>query len=217
MVGTRTSRLWPSEPSPERAFTLAGGLLLMSPTHVVLEAFVGVPLPSWLVAVFVLPGLLAGLAGLASLYPDIQTARPGLARAGRFAAAATGALIIGLLAVVLLRTLLDALAGTTLGLPLGVAFSLLPIGLALVFGSFGLAARASETTSRTTSLLLLGLALPWLGVLVATPLVGDAFPGWLTLALFGPLPFLLLKLATSVRRSTLKTTRADGVTDPVAD
>lgn len=204
-------------PVSTRAFTLSGGLLLMSPTHVIAEEFVGVPFPTWLVAVFVLPGLLAALVGLAGLYPIVRTHRPRLARAASVPTVATGVLLLGLLAISLGNALLVALTGTTARVKPGPFVGLLPIGLALAFGLFGSATWFTNQLSRTSSLLLFALTLPWLGVLGATALIGDSFPGWLTLTLFGPLPVWMFGLGASLHRTDRETPSLTPTSDPIAD
>lgn len=198
------------------AFLVAGVLLLASPTHVGLELFLDVPLPSWLVALFVLPGLFATLVGLAGLYPRIADRAPRLGLVGGVITVVAGAILLILLGWVLGNSLLTAVSGLALGTPPGAVFMLLSVSLTLAFVLFGIASMRFAVPSRSVGFLLLSFALPWVTGLSATAVYGPTFPAWLTAVIYGPIPFVLLATGYMLRLNTAPTTREDAVADMMA-
>lgn len=183
------------------AFLVAGVLLLASPAHVVVERFIGLPLPSWVVALFILPGLFATLVGLLGLYPRLTDQSPRLALAGGVITTATGGILVVLLGWILSATVLTAVSTTAIGLPPDAAFTVLSVLMTLAFLLFGVASLRSATASPIVGLLLLSFAIPWIMTVAATVVYGSTFPEWLLLAIYGPIP--LVMLATGYRLRTV--------------
>lgn len=189
--------------------------MIASPAHVVLELFVGIPLPSWLVVLFVVPGLLASLVGVVGLYPSVSDRAPRLALAGVASATVAGTMLVVLLGWTLGATLLPPVSGLVVGPPPGVVFVSLPVTMTLGSVLFGVASLRSGVPSRTVGGLLLAFATPWIVVLAATPVYGAAFPRWLTLAVYGPLPVVMLATGYAIRAGSVPTEREDATTDVV--
>lgn len=207
MTGVRT-RLWAAlERWRAEAFLSAGGLLLASPTHVSLEWFFDVTLPPWLVALFVLPGLLASLVGVLGLYPRVAGEAPRFAVTGAVAVVLAAANLIVVLGWVLGGSLLTAVSGMAVGMPPEFLFASLAPTLTTGFVLFGLACLQSGAPSRTVGSLLLSMAAPWVVVLAAMPVFGSAFPPWLTLAIYGPIPFVMLATGYALRTQSRPTGR----------
>jgi hypothetical protein len=72
---------------------------------------------------------------------------------------------------------------------------------------FGVASLRATIHSRSIGLLLLGFAVPWVVILVVTPVYGSALPGWLAFAVYSPMPITLLAMGYSLRDES-------AVTDP---
>lgn len=195
------------------AFLAAGVLLLASPTHIALELFVGIPLPTWLVALFVLPGLMATLLGLFGLYPLIADRAPVLANVAGGISALAGLILSVLLGWIVGGSLLMAVSGKAIRMPPGTAFQSLAITLSLAFLLFGLAVFWYTIPSRKVGLLLASFSLPWIMVLAATSIFGSAFPDWLTIAIYGPIPFLMLGTGYMLRMESPAAGREDHSVD----
>lgn len=197
------------------AFFLGGGLLLASPTHVVLERFLDVPLPSWVVVLFVVPGLIVSLLGLLGLYPRLAESTPRLALAGG-AMAGVGVLIpLSIATWMLGGTLLTAVAGQAVSQPPAILFQVMAVAMALGFGCFGVATLRTPVPPRKLGYLLLSYAVPWVVVLGSTAVYGSALPGWLVLTIYGPLPFLMLTTGYTLHAHTVQTRRAETGVDVV--
>ena len=191
------------------AFFVAGGLQLASPTHVVLELFMDIPLPSWIVALFILPGLMATLVGLLGLYPRLIDRAPRLALAGGVMAGITGTILMMIFGWILGGALLSVVSEIAIGTPPGVLFSTFTLTMTLGFVFFGVATLRSPGFARSFGLLLLSFAVPWVMVLAATAVFGSTFPEWLTLVIYGPIPFIMLATGYTLRVESVSTGRAD--------
>lgn len=210
-IGTR---LWRTlEGWTATAFFVAGGLLLASPAHVGLELFTDVSLPTWLVTLFVMPGLTTALFGLLGLYPRLADRAPRLALAGGVTAGITGTILALLFGWILGGTLVSAVPGIVIGTPPGVLFTTVALTMTLGFLLFGFATLRSPDLAPSFGLLLLLFAVPWLVVLVATAVFGSAFPDWLTLAIYGPIPFIMLATGYTLRVGAIPTGREDASVD----
>lgn len=199
---------WRAEP-----FLAAGVLLLASPTHIALELFVGVPLPSWLVALFVLPGLIATLVGLFGLYPSIVDRAPLIANVAGVISAIGGLILAVLLGWIVGGSLLTSVSGMAVRMPPGTAFQSLAITLSLAFLLFGLAAVWFAVPTRKVGVLLVSFSLPWVSSLAATSIYGTAFPEWLIFAIYGPIPFLMLGTGYLLRMESPPRSREDHSVD----
>lgn len=195
------------------AFLAAGVLLLASPTHVVLELFMDVPLPSWLVALFVLPGLIATLVGLVGLYPRIADCAPRVALAAGVVTIVAGMILVVLLGWILGGSVLMTVPGVGVGMPPGILFLSLAMTLTLAFVLFGSASLRFAVPSRAVGLLLLSFALPWIVSLAATSVYGSTFPDWLTMAIYGPIPFVMLGTGYALRIESAPTGQDDDSVD----
>lgn len=191
------------------AFFVAGGLLLASPTHIALELFMDIPLPSWIVALFILPGLITTLVGLLGLYPRLVDRAPRLALAGGVMAGITGTILIVIFVWILGGALLSAVSGIAIGTPPGVLFSTFALTMTLGFVFFGVATLRSPGFAHSFGLLLLSFAVPWIVVLATTAVFGSMFPEWLTLVIYGPIPFMMLATGYTLRVESVSTGRAD--------
>lgn len=189
------------------AFLIAGVLLLASPTHIVLESFLNVPLPTWLVASVILPGLIATLIGLGGLYPQLSNRASWAAGIGGVFTTLAGVTLLVLFGWIIGDGVLTATTGTTVGSPPAFVFLSLPVTMTLAFLLFGIAGLRDAVPSRRVGALLLSFALPWLVVLAATPVYGSAFPRWLTLAIYGPIPVVMLATGYTLRMDSLSTVR----------
>ena len=198
------------------AFFLGGGLLLASPAHIVLELFMDIPLPSWLVALFILPGLMATLVGLLGLYPLLVDRAPILALAGGVVAGITGTILAVIFGWIIGDAFLSAVFGVVVGTPPAVLFMLLALTMTLGFVLFGVATLRSSSLTRSFGLLLLSFAAPWFVVLATTLVYGSSFPDWLTLAIYGPIPFIMLATAYTLRMKSVATGREDVSADMAA-
>lgn len=195
------------------AFLLAGVLLLASPAHVGLELFINVPLPSWMVASVILPGLIATLVGLVGLYPRIADRAPRMASVGGLFTGLAGTTLVVLLGWILGGSVLTAASGIAIGSPPDVAFLVLAVTMTLAFVSFGTASLRVAVPSRPVGALLLSFALPWIGSLAATAVYGSAFPRWLTLAIYGPIPVVMLATGYGLRIESVPTARESFTVD----
>lgn len=191
------------------AFFLAGWLLLASPAHVALELFLEIPLPTWLVAAFILPGLMATLVGLLGLYPLVVDDAPLLSVAGGVVTAVTATTLAVLFSWVLGGALLAAVSGVAVGTPPGVLFMVLTLTMTLGFVLFGLATLRSPRLTRSLGLLLCSFAAPWAVALAATGVYGSSFPDWLTLAIYGPIPIIMLATGYTRSMNSVATARTD--------
>ena len=198
------------------AFFLGGGLLLASPAHIVLELFMDIPLPSWLVALFILPGLMATLVGLLGLYPLLVDRAPILALAGGVVAGITGTILAVIFGWIIGGAFLSAVLGVVVGTPPAVLFMLLALTMTLGFVLFGVATLRSSSLTRSFGLLLLSFAAPWFVVLATTLVYGSSFPDWLTLAIYGPIPFIMMATAYTLRMKSVATGREDVSADTAA-
>lgn len=174
------------------AFLAAGVLLLASPTHIALELFIGVPVPAWLIALFVFPGLIATLVGLFGLYPLLADRAPRLTTVAGVSTAMAGLILSVLLGWIVGGSLLTAVSGMAVRMPPAIAFQSLSITLSLAFLLFGIAILWYAIPSRGVGILLVSFSLPWVSSLVATSIYGSAFPDWLAIVIYGPIPFLML-------------------------
>lgn len=197
------------------AFLVGGGLLLASPIHVGLELFLGVPVPSWLVALFVIPGLIASLVGLTGLYPRIADHSPRAALAGGASTVIATTTLVVLLGWTLGRSILSALTGIDVGTPPDTAFVMLAITITLAFILFGITSLRFAIPSRPVGLLLLSFTLPWMVILAATSVYGAAFPNWLVLAIYGPIPWMMLATGYTLRIESAPAGRDDVSVDMV--
>lgn len=195
------------------AFLVAGVLLLASPTHIVLESFLNIPLPTWIVASVILPGLIATLVGLVGLYPRIADRAPRMAAIGGLFTALAGTTLTVLLGWILGNSVLTAAWGMTIGSPPDIAFLSLVVTMTLAFVLFGTASLRVAVPSRRVGTLLLSFALPWIVILVAQSVYGSAFPRWLTLAIYGPIPVVMLATGYTLRIESLPTTAENSTTD----
>jgi hypothetical protein len=71
----------------------------------------------------------------------------------------------------------------------------------------GVASLRSASLSRSTGLLLLSFAVPWIVILAVTPVYGSDLPGWVALAVYGPMPIVLLATGFRLRSETPWTDR----------
>lgn len=195
------------------AFLLAGVLLLASPAHIGLELFMNVPLPSWMVASFILPGLTATLVGLVGLYPRIADRAPRMASVGGLFTALAGTTLVVLFGWILGDNVLTEASGMAIGSPPDAAFLVLAVTMTLAFVSFGTASLRVAVPSRPVGALLLSFALPWFVSLAATPVYGSAFPRWLTLAIYGPIPAVMLATGYTLRIESMSAAREDSAID----
>lgn len=191
------------------AFLAAGVLLLASPTHIALELFIGVPLPSWLVALFVLPGLIATLVGLLGLYPRIADRAPWIAIVGGVITAMAGSILFVLFGWIVGGSLLTAVSGMAVSMPPETAFQSLALTLTLAFLLFGVANLWYAIPSRNVGFLLVSFSLPWVSSLAATSIYGAVLPDWLTIGIYGPIPFLMLATGYVLRMESTPTGRDD--------
>lgn len=187
------------------SFLVAGLLLIASPTHVGLGAYMGVSLPAWVVAIFVIPGLLAAVIGAVILSRDLSRIAPYWGRSATVVGVVASMLLLTLLIWVVGRPVVEMTSGVALGQPPGVLFALLAPVLGLTFGLLGLGILSTDSTSDSVGLTLLVMALPWLGVLASTAIVTGPFPAWLTLALYGPLPVFSVVIGYTLRVDTTTT------------
>lgn len=209
-----STRLWRAlEGWSATAFFVAGGLLLASPAHIALELFVDVPLPSWLVALFILPGLLAALVGALGLYPRLVDRAPHVALAGGIAAGITAAILAVLFGWVLGGAVLAAVSGIAIGRPPDALFSAFAVTMTVGFVLFGVAALRAPGLERSLGLLLVSFAVPWLVVLAAAAVVGAPFPPWFVLAAYGPIPLIMLATGYVLRGGAVSTGRAADAVD----
>jgi len=216
-MSTSHTALWSAlERRSAAAFLVAGVLLLASPTHVVLERYLNVPLPTWLVASVILPGLIATLIGLGGLYPRLAKRAPRTAAIGGLFTTLAGVTLVVLLGWILGDSVLTAAAGRTIGSPPGFVFLSLPVTMTLAFVSFGTAGLRVAVPSRRVGGLLLSFALPWIVVLAATPVYGAAFPRWLTLAIYGPVPVVMLATGYTLRTEPPSAVPEPSAVDPTA-
>lgn len=204
----RTLERWSAE-----AFLLAGVLLLASPAHIVLELFVNIPLPSWLVASFIMPGLIATLVGLGGLYPQIAERASWMATLGGLFTTLAGATIVVLLGWILADSVLTTASGMAPGSPPDTAFPILAVSMMLAFVLFGTASLRVTVPSRLVGALLLSFALPWIVSLVATTVYGHALPRWLTLAIYTPIPVVILATGYTLRTESLSVARENSAID----
>jgi len=209
MTAVRMRVLQTLEPWSATAFFIAGGLLLASPTHIVLELFMNIPLPSWIVALFIIPGLMATLVGLLGLYPRLVDRAPRLALIGGVMAGITGTILAVIFGWILGGALLSAVSGIAIGTPPGVLFSTFALTMTLGFVFFGVATLRSPGLAHSFGLLLLSFAMPWVVVFAATAVFGSTFPEWLTLAIYGPIPFIMLATGYTLRVGGLSRRGAD--------
>jgi hypothetical protein len=181
------------------AFIAGGVLLLASPGHVGLERFVGVPLPSWLVALLVVPGVIASLVGVAGLYPRlaIRTPRAALV-AGVLAAIAGGSLVV-LLCWVLASSISMSVFGIPVSTPPDVGFVFVSATVSATFVLFGVAWLWAGAPTRPVGILLVSFALPWLAAIGATAVYGSSVPDWLAMAIYGPIPLLTVATGYALR------------------
>lgn len=191
------------------AFLVAGLLLISSPTHVGLGAYMGVSLPTWVVAIFVIPGLLAGVLGAVLLSRDLSRIASYWGHSATVVGAVATMLLLTLLMWVAGRPVVEMTAGVALGQPPVILFALLAPVLGLTFSLLGLGTLLTDSTSDSVGLTLLVMALPWLGVLAATAIVTGPFPAWLTLALYGPLPVFSVMTGYTLRVDTTATDRTE--------
>jgi hypothetical protein len=182
-----------------RAFLVAGGLLLASPATKALALLPGVSPPVWLVALLVFPGLLAALAGLIGMYPQLADETPLLAFAGGVVAAFTGSGLTLLFGWVFASSVFPSLGALAVTEPPGWAFVSLMVLIPTGFALFGVASLRAAVHSRSTGYFLLGFAVPWVAILAVTPVYGSDLPGWLALAVYGVMPIVLLATGYSVR------------------
>lgn len=195
------------------AFLLAGVLLLASPAHVGLELFMNVPLPSWLVASVVVPGLIATLVGLVGLYPRIADRAPRMASLGGLFTTLAGTILVVLLGWILGNSVLTAASEMAIGAPPDVAFLGLAVTMTLAFVLFGTASLRVAVPSRLVGALLLSFALPWTVIIAAKPVYGSTFPGWLTLAIYGPIPVVMLATGYTLRIESAPPARENASVD----
>lgn len=181
------------------AFLVAGLLLIASPTHVGLEVYMGIALPIWGVGVFVVPGLLAAVIGGLLLSRDLSRNAPYWGHSTTVVGTISSLLLLTLLVWILGRPVVEKTSAQALGQPPDVLFALLPPFLGLTFGLLGLGVLVTDSTSDRIGVILLVMALPWLGVLAATTIVTGTFPAWLTLALYGPLPVISVVTGYALR------------------
>lgn len=209
---TANARLWSRlEGWRVGAFVTAGVLLLASPTHVALDLFLGVGLPAWVVAMFVFPGLGAALVGVAGVYPRIAPRAPWLSRAAGVCTAVAGTILLTLLGWVLGGSISAAVGMPPSGLFLGLA-----VALTLSFLLFGITSLRWAVPSRTVGVLLLAFGLPWLVSLAGTAVYGTAFPQWLTMAIYGPIPLLMFATGYALRIEAGATDHTDPSLDLAA-
>ncbi|MFB6235618.1 MAG: hypothetical protein ABEH81_05875 [Halopenitus sp.] len=207
---TVRTRVWRTlERRSGDAFLLAGVLLLASPAHIVFEQYMSVPLPTWLVALVILPGLITTLVGLIGLYPLIADRAPRMAAIGGLFTTLAVTTLVVLLGWILGNGVLTTAWGVTIGPPPEIAFLSLAVTMTLAFVSFGTASLRVAVPSRLVGALLLSFALPWFVSLAATSVYGSAFPRWLTLAIYGPIPVVMLATGYTLRVKSMPTVRDD--------
>lgn len=211
---TISTRVWGTiERWSAEAFLVAGVLLLASPAHIVLELFLNISLPSWMVASLILPGLIATLFGLAGLYPQIADRAPRMAAIGGLFTTLAGATIVVLLGWILADSVLTTASGIAPGSPPDTTFLILATTMTLAFVCFGTASLRVSVPSRLVGVLLLSFALPWIVSLAATPVYGPAFPRWLTLAIYSPIPVVMLATGYTLRTESLADARENSAID----
>lgn len=164
--------------------------------------FTGESLPVWLVVLLVFPGLLVAHVGVLGLYPELSDETPRLAFAGGTVAAVTVGAVTVLFGWLLVSRVGPFPGGVVAPSPPGFVFLSVMSLLAVVFAMFGLATLRSAGRSTVTGLLVLGFAVPWVVILAVTPVYGADLPGWLALAVYGPMPVVLLALGVSLRGET---------------
>lgn len=195
------------------AFLLAGVMLLASPAHIGLELYMDVPLPSWIVASVILPGLIATLVGLFGLYPRIAKRAPRMASLGGLFTTLAGMTLVVLLGWILGDRVLTAASGMAINSPPDFAFLILAITMTLAFVLFGIASLRVAVPSRLVGALLLSFALPWIVSLAATSVYGSALPRWLTLAIYGPIPVVMLATGYTLRIKSVPATRENSAVE----
>ena len=195
------------------AFLVAGVLLLASPAHIGLELFMDVPLPSWMVASVILPGLIATLAGLVGLYPRIADRAPWMASIGGLFTTLAGTILLVLLGWILGDSILTTASEMAIGSPPDITFLILAMAMTLAFVLFGTASLRVAVPSRLVGILLISFALPWIASLAATSLYGSAFPRWLALAIYGPIPVVMLATGYTLRIESMPAARENSARD----
>jgi hypothetical protein len=208
------ARVWPPlENRSSEAFLVAGTLLLASPAHLGIELVGAFSLTSWVVALFVFPGLFAALVGVSGLYPQLADQSPRLALTAGVITTSTGAMLVGLLGWILGASLLNAVSTLSLGMPPDIAFVTLSVSMTLSFLSFGIASLRSAAPSRAVGLLLLSFATPWILAVAATLVYGSTFPEWLLLLIYGPVPLIMLATGYTLRTPSTLTAEDDTAVD----
>ena len=190
-----------------RAFLIAGGLLIASPATKAVAVFTDGSLPVWLVVLLVFPGLLVALAGTLGMYPQLADETPRLAFVGVTVTAVAGGAVALLFTWILVSSVIPASGGVVDTAPPGLVFLSVMSLTAMGFVLSGVASLRSASLSRSTGLLLLSFAVPWIVILAVTPVYGSDLPGWVALAVYGPMPIVLLATGFRLRSETPWTDR----------
>ncbi|MFB6137623.1 MAG: hypothetical protein ABEJ42_04700 [Halobacteriaceae archaeon] len=194
-----TDTLWHRLERRAATCFLVGGMLLVgSPTHIVLEEFVGVALPTWFVAGIVLTGLVAVFLGVLGVTRSLRAPAPTLALASAVLAAVAAVEVTALLAWIFGAALP---AGTDWlgGGPPDAAFVAVAVTATLAFVGAGGGSLRTGVPSRRVGALLLLAASPWLGTLGATAVWGSAVPPWVALLVYLPVPVAALGTRVALR------------------
>lgn len=190
-----------------KAFLIAGGLLLASPATKAVAVFADGSLPVWIVVLLVFPGLLVALAGLLGTYPQLAEEMPRLAFVGATVTAVAGGAVALLFGWVFVSSIVPLSGGVVGTAPPGFVFLSVMSLIVAGFVLFGVASLLSADVSRSTGLLLLSFAVPWVVILAVTPVYGADLPGWFALAVYGLMPVVLLATGFRLRRETPPTDR----------
>lgn len=136
-----------------------------------------------------------------------------MAAIGGLFTALAGTTLMILLGWILGDSVLTAAWEMSIGSPPNIAFLSLVVTMTLAFVLFGTASLRVAVPSRRVGALLLSFALPWIVILVAQPVYGFGFPRWLTLAIYGPIPVVMLATGYTLRIESLPTTAENSTTD----
>lgn len=187
------------------AFLLAGGLFFVSPMAKGLVILTDTSPQVWLVALLVFSGLSVSLVGLLGFYPRLADQTPRLSLAGAVATVIAGAVTLVVFAWMMGIHLLPEFTQVSgLATPPVSVFLALILSLGTAFTLFGIASLWSGVPSRSAGRFLLALASPWILLLVGHS-VFSSLPVWLSIALYGLIPMVMLLLGHHLRTVALST------------
>lgn len=170
-------------------------------------------MPELVVVVLAFSGLLAALVGLLGFYPELTERVPRHALAGVITTVLAAGVTMGIFVWLLTNRVLTTLSYSTVPGPPEFSFVSLVALIALAFSVVGFAFVRGDESSRFVGGLLLGLAVPWVGILGASALYGSELPIWISLPIYGAIPFGLLAAGYVIRQNGSVTERQTVPTD----